>query len=135
MFSDIISTFYDFIDSPEWTTQIGLTAVPFDFKGSIEAKTFARVKVLLPNVKRPGYGENKSVSGLFIVSIFSKEGEGQLWITSYTDNLDRVLQNRTIENNIQLGLSNLESRGLDSFDKTLTRHDYSIPFTYYGGTN
>lgn len=128
----LISSIYSVIGSANWSTIIGVPTYPSDF-AEPSAAPFLRVSILPGRSNRRSYDGVKQVSGLIIVTIFYKVGEGQIYAATTADKLDQLLQDTVINNNsVQIGESSLQYKGVDPNDKTLARADYSVPFDYFG---
>jgi hypothetical protein len=76
----------------------------------------------------------KSISGVLIIDIFTKAGNGPNRFFTIADRLDTYLvgqSKRPVEGiSVQFFSSALQTNGLDKDDPTLFRTTYSIPFNY-----
>jgi hypothetical protein len=129
MFEEIITTFYSL---PQNNLLANLPVYPSDYKGTITKVPFLKLQVVNGKANRFAYQDNKNVNGLVIVSIFYTGGEGQLYPASLASNLDKIFESKLLSYGIQTDVSSLQFLGPDSDDPTLSRADYSVPFSYYG---
>lgn len=76
----------------------------------------------------------KSISGVLIIDIFTKAGNGPNRYFSIADRLDSYLvgQGKSLSAGlfVQFFSSTLQPNGLDTDDPTLFRTTYNIPFNY-----
>ena len=76
----------------------------------------------------------RSISGVLMIDIFTKAGNGPNRYYSIADKLDTYLVGRSLNTTqgktVQLFSSMLQPSGLDKDDPTLFRTTYSIPFNY-----
>jgi hypothetical protein len=129
MFEDIITAFYSL---PENNLLANLPVYPADYRGTISAVPFLKFSIVTGKANQFAYRDNKLVTGLVIVSIFYKAGNGQKEPTTIASSLDSVFQNKLLAYGIQTNVSSLQFIGPDPDDSTLSRADYSVPFSYYG---
>lgn len=129
MFETIITTFYSL---PQNSLLANLPVYPADYRGTISAVPFLKLSIVTGKANQFAYRDNKLVTGLVIVSIFYKAGSGQKEPTVIASNLDSVFQNKLLAYGIQTNVSSLQFMGPDPDDSTLSRADYSVPFSYYG---
>ena len=129
MFQNIITTFYSL---PENNLLASLPVYPSDYRGNITSVPFLKMNIVTGKAKQYAYRDNKLVTGLLIVSIFYPAGGGQSYPTTLVSALDSVFQHQLLAYGIQTNVSSLQFLGLDPSDPTLSRADYSVPFSYYG---
>jgi hypothetical protein len=107
-----------------------IKTVPNNFIGVNTPEEFIRVSII-PS----GTGINlSSISGLLIIDIFTKAGNGPTRSFAIADVLDSYLvgQNLTPYSHvaIQFQNSSFQSNGLDTDNPSLFRSTYTIPFIY-----
>lgn len=129
MFDNVITTFYALIPSNNLIG--GAKVIPSDFKGKATAP-FARVHFVLAPTKLASYTGSKELRGLLKISIFAKSGAGDKYFATLANNLDTIFEKKLLANDIQTYTSSLQFLGPDSVDATLSRADYTVPFSYYG---
>jgi len=129
MFEEIINTFYGLSQNNLLAT---LPVYPADYKGTISAVPFLKLAIVTGKANRVAYRDNKLVTGLVIVSIYYKAGKGQKEPSVIANALDGIFESKLLSYNIQTSVSSLQFIGPDPDDSTLSRADYSVPFTYYG---
>jgi hypothetical protein len=129
MFEEIITTFYSL---PQNNLLANLPVYPSDYKGDIKKVPFLKLQVVTGKANRFAYQDNKKVNGLVIVSIYFEGGKGQLYPATVSTLLDQVFESKFLTYGIQTDVSSLQFLGPDSADPTLSRADYSVPFSYYG---
>jgi hypothetical protein len=129
MFEDIISTFYSL---PQNNLLANLPVYPSDYRGKIKSLPFLKLQVVTGKANRFAYRDNKKVNGLVIVSIYSEAGKGQEYPAVVSSILDQIFESKLLSYGIQTDVSSLQYLGPDTSDPTLSRTDYSVPFSYYG---
>jgi hypothetical protein len=129
MFEDIINTFYDL---PQNNLLANLPVYPSDYRGKISSVPFLKISIVTGKAKQFAYRDNKLVTGLVVVSIYYTAGKGQKEPSTISNSLDLVFENKLLAYNIQTTVSSLQFIGPDPDDSTLSRADYSVPFSYYG---
>ena len=129
MFEDIINTFYSL---PQNNLLANLPVYPADYRGTISAVPFLKLNIVTGKANQFAYRDNKLVTGLVVVSIYYTAGAGQKEPSVISSSLDSVFQNKLLDYNIQTSVSSLQFMGPDPDDSTLSRADYSVPFSYYG---
>lgn len=129
MFEDIIDTFYSL---PQNNLLANLPVYPADYRGKISAIPFLKLNIITGKANQFAYRDNKLVTGLVVVSIYYKAGSGQKEPSVISSSLDTIFQNKLLNYNIQTSVSSLQFMGPDPDDSTLSRADYSVPFSYYG---
>lgn len=129
MFEDIISTFYSL---PQNNLLANLPVYPSDYKGEITNTPFLKLQVVTGKANRFAYRDNKKVTGLLIVSIYYEGGKGQKYPATVATLLDTTIESKLLAFGIQTDVSSLQFFGPDPEDPTLSRADYSAPFSYYG---
>lgn len=129
MFQNIISTFYSL---PENNLLASLPVYPADYKGDKLSAPFLTLSIVNGKASQSAYRDNKLVKGLLIVSIYYPSGEGQYYPTTLVSSLDNTFEQKLFNYGIQTNVSSLQFIGPDPNDPTLSRADYSVPFSYYG---
>lgn len=106
---------------------------PSDYKGTIDKSTFARFSVVYGTASSSAYQGDKKVTGLVVISLFYPSGRGQKAPLEFIDSLDSVFQDKIrLSGKLQTHKSSIQFMGVDPSDNSLSRADYSVPFTYYG---
>ena len=132
MFSKIKSDVYGVFASPSWIAT-NYKTYPDNYSGAIDSSAaFIRVTILPGRSTIDAHGLKKKLSGMLILSIFVKAGNGDAELFSIADSIDSFFQGKTLTNGTQFGTSTLMKLGLDPADKSLYRGDYSINFKAYG---
>lgn len=132
MYSNLKSDIYGLFASSAWTTT-GYKAYPANYSGAIDTTTsFIRISILPGKGTVDAHGLKKKFSGMLILSIFVKAGNGDAELFTIADTLDSLFQGKTLTNGTQFGASTVMQLGLDPADKSLYRGDYSINFKAYG---
>jgi hypothetical protein len=132
MFSKLKSDVYGVFASSAWTAT-GYKAYPDNYSGAIDSSSaFIRITILPGKSTVDAHGLKKKLSGMLILSIFVKAGNGDAQLFSIADSIDSFFQGKTLTNGTQFGTSTLVKLGLDPADKSLYRGDYSINFKAYG---
>lgn len=129
MFEEIINTFYSLATN---NLLANLPVYPADYRGTISAVPFLKLSVVTGKANQVAYRDNKLVTGLLIVSIYYKAGNGQKEPSVISSSLDNIFQNKSLSYDIKTTVSSLQFMGPDPDDSTLSRADYSVPFSYYG---
>lgn len=129
MFDDVITAFYGLI--PTNSTISGVKVIPSDFKGKASAP-FMRVGFVFAPTKLIATNGSKEVRGLLKISIFAKSGQGDKYLATFANSLDAIFEKKQLANYIQTYTSSLQLLGPDVHDSTLSRADYTVPFSYYG---
>jgi hypothetical protein len=129
MFEEIIDTFYSL---PQNNLLANLPIYPADYKGTITSVPFLKLNVITGKANQFAYRDNKLVTGLVVVSIYYPAGAGQKQPSTISSSLDTVFQNKLLAYSIQTNVSSLQFMGPDPDDSTLSRADYSVPFSYFG---
>jgi len=122
-----------------WTGQ-NIDLYPDNYQGTIaNHNEFLRINIL-PSESSSNYGGKKNLSGLVIITIYVKAGEGQKRVMQISDILDVLLQYKNTSYTLsgttikgpELGASYLTVGGLDLVNKALYSAKYTIPFQSYG---
>jgi len=124
---DIFSVF----SSSEWIAE-NIKTFPSNFVEMNGGNTYIRVSII-PS----GTGINeKSISGIVIIDIYTPAGNGPKAATLIADTLDSYLQNKSISlvsgNVTQFLQSSFAPKGRDRDTKSLYVTNYTIPFNYFG---
>lgn len=128
MFSDIVSTIYNYISS----VSLPVPMYPSDYSGHKTAAPFILFTIVLPDTKEIDYSRNKELRGLIVFSIYYPKGQGQLYPSTTSTTLDSMFQNKRLSSRLSTRNSSLHYLGLDTSDTSLSRADYSVVFNYYG---
>jgi hypothetical protein len=129
MFEDIINTFYSL---PQNNLLANLPVYPSDYRGKITSVPFLKLNVITGKANQFAYRDNKLVTGLVVVSIYYVAGSGQKEPATISNLLNSIFQNKLLAYSIQTNVSSLQFMGPDPDDSTLSRADYSVPFSYFG---
>jgi len=130
MFGAVLTTFYSLV--PLNNTIGGAKVLPDDFKGTITSETFMRMGVVFAPSKLVSNGGAKEVRGLLKFIIYAPSGSGGLAFTNAATSLNSLFEKKLLANNIQTYASSLQLLGTDPKDSTLSRAEYTVPFSYYG---
>jgi len=124
--TDVFSIF----GSDTWKAE-NIKTFPSNFNPSHQGNEFLRVTILSG---KPGINIH-SVSGIFVIDIFTTAGVGPDRSITIADKLDQYLVGKTIQSFsgaiTQFSNSTFETRGLDSDNPSLYRSIYTIPFSYF----
>lgn len=132
MYDDLKQDIYSVFASQAWKN-LNYKTYPSNYSGTIDtSNSFIRVNILPAKSDLSTHGFKKKISGLLILSIFVKYGNGDSELFTLADTLDTFFQGKTLTNGTQFGTSNLIKLGLDPDDKSLYRGDYTINFIAYG---
>jgi len=132
MYTQLLDDIGRAVSVGDWTS-LGIATYPDNYQGKINSNLeFCRINVLPAASTTYGYGAKKQLSGVIIVSIFVKAGEGQKRVMQIADALDNVLQYKNLINGTELGASYTSMEGLDTANNSLYRARYTIPFKLYG---
>lgn len=129
MFEQIINTFYSL---PQNNLLANLPVYPADYKGEIVSVPFLKLNIITGKAEHFAYRDNKLVTGLVVVSIYYPAGTGQKQPATIANALDSVFEQKLLNYSIQTNVSSLQFMGPDPDDSTLSRADYSVPFSFYG---
>jgi hypothetical protein len=132
MYNKLRNDIYGVFASAPWIATTYKT-YPDNYSGAIDSSaSFIRVSILPGNSTVDAHGLKKKFSGMLILSIFVKAGNGDTELFNIADSIDSFFQGKTLANGTQFGTSTLVKLGLDPADKSLYRGDYSINFKAYG---
>jgi hypothetical protein len=132
MFHNILADVNSVFASSALTSN-NIAMYPENYQGSISnSNEFCRFNILPSASDHLAYGGDKSLSGLLIVRIFVKAGEGQTRIMQLSDILDNSFENKILTNKTEFGKSYLNVEGLDPANQSLYSAQYIIPFKIYG---
>lgn len=129
MFEEIIDTFYSL---PQNNLLANLPVYPADYRGTVASVPYLKLAIVTGKANHYAYRDNKLVTGLVIVSIYYPAGSGQKEPSVISTLLDSTFQHKLLDYSIQTSVSSLQFMGPDPDDSTLSRADYSVPFSYYG---
>ena len=129
MFQDVINCFYDL---PTNSTLAGIKVFPADYKGELPVPPFLKLNIVFTPTARVAYSGSKRVAGSVILSIYSTSGQGQLFASGVAGQLNDIFEQKLLEFGIQTKESSIQFLGTDPKDASLSRADYSVPFTFYG---
>jgi hypothetical protein len=135
MYNTLIESIERIFVSPSWTALDLIAIYPDNYQGSIsDQNEFCRLNILPSSseiLAFGGIGDNKSLTGNVIITIFVKAGEGQRRVAEIADSLDDFLQYKAPAAGLGLGSSFIDIGGLDPKNAALYSASYTIPFTYY----
>mgnify|MGYP000197150654 FL=1 len=132
MFETILTDIQSVFASADWTSK-QIAIYPDNYQGTIvNPDEYLRMNIIPADSNNYAYEGRKVVSGVMFIKIFVKAGEGQKRIMQIADELDSVLQNKTLTNKTQLGTSFITMEGLDPSNQSLYSARYTIPFKKYG---
>jgi hypothetical protein len=122
---------FSIFNSAEWKAE-NIKTFPNNFITVNPGNEFIRVSII-----GSGIGINlESVSGVFIIDIFTSAGNGPRQASLIADKLDQYLVGKSISGEsgsvTQFSNSALDARGLDRDNPALFRSLYTIPFNYFG---
>jgi len=122
---------YKIFGTTTWKAE-KIKTFPSNFVSRDKVSEFIRVSVV-PS----GNGLNrKSVSGILIIDIFTKAGDGPKRPSYIADKLDSYLSGKSLSATTGVVIqfpesSSLDSKGTDKDNPTLYRVAYTIPFKYF----
>jgi len=129
MYEEIITELYKIVAT-------GLSSVypiyPSDFKGESSSTPFIKMNFVFAKAERYAYQHKKEISGMIVFQIFYDSGYGQKQPATIANLITTYFEDKLVKTNLQTSLGSLEFLGPDRDDTTLSRADYSVPFTYYG---
>jgi len=132
MFELLLADINSVIASGTWQAT-GIEVLPENYFGDIgNTNEYCRLSVLPSSSNNRDYQGSVNLTGLIILRIFVKAGEGQKRIMQISDALDTVFQNKKLVNGTELGTSFVRMEGIDSDNKSLYGATYQINFIYYG---
>lgn len=131
MFELLQNDVYNVFTTSAWTAT-GVKVYPVNYQGKITAPEFARLSILPARAIVQAFGLKKQLSGMIIVSIFLKAGDGDKRIFQIADKLSQVLDGKRLPNGTSFKVGSVRTIGLDSENAALYRADYSNNFTIYG---
>lgn len=128
-YTNLQENIFAIFGSTLWQSE-NIKTVPINFVGISSLNEFIRVSII-PS----GQGINLySVSGMLIIDIFNKAGNGPTRAFAIADVLDSYLVGQQLEPfphiAVQFGKSSFSTVGLDTDNPSLFRSTYSIPFNY-----
>ena len=130
MFSKILADVYSVFATTEWRAT-GVTGLPSNYQGNLPPE-FARISVLPARGQVFSHGSTKKLSGLVIISLFVKAGDGEGRSFTLAGILSKIMDKKTMANGTQFEVGSITHQGLDEINKALFRVNYSINFTIYG---
>jgi hypothetical protein len=132
MYEKVQKDIYGVLSSSAFNS-LGYKAYPSNYEGKIDVtKHFIRVSVLPAKGELERFNLGKALSGILVLSIFVKSGNGDKELFTIADKLDVLFQGKTLTNGTQFSTSFLNKLGLDTTDNTYYRGDYTINFTIHG---
>lgn len=131
MFELLQDDIYKEFTTANWLST-GVKIYPVNYQGKITAPEFARLSILPARAIVQAYGLKKQLSGMIIVSIFLKAGDGDKRIFQIADKLSQLLDGKRLLNGTSFRVGSLKTIGLDVENAALYRADYSNNFTIYG---
>jgi sorbitol-specific phosphotransferase system component IIBC len=129
-YSQMQNNIFQIFNSTSWKTE-NIVTRPANYVGTTTPEEHVRISVI-PS----GAGVNLySKSGVMIIDIFTKAGNGPKRPFIIADKLDSYLAGRSIEiaqgKTVQFSSSSLQPSGKDSEDPSLYRYTYTIPLNYF----
>jgi len=132
MYENIQKDIYGVLASFSFTN-LGYKAYPMNYDGKIDTtKSIIRVSILPSKSSLETFSFGKVLTGILILSIFVKGGNGDKDLFLIADKLDNLFQGKTLINGTQFGTSLINRLGPDTADNTYYRGDYTINFTIHG---
>lgn len=132
MFHNILGDINSVFAASAWTAN-NIAMYPENYQGSISnSNEFCRFNILPSSSEHLSYERDKHLSGLLIIRIFVKAGEGQARTMQISDILDNSFENKILTNKTEFGTSYLNVEGLDPANQSLYSAQYIIPFKIYG---
>jgi hypothetical protein len=129
-YANLQKAIFSIFDSSAWKSE-KIIVLPNNVLGQNLKEEFLRLTIIPGN---PGINL-KSVSGLVIIDIFVKAGNGPKRSYNIADKLDNYLVGKSLKTEIdsvvQFNNSAISIHGLDSDNKSLFRVNYTIPFNYF----
>jgi hypothetical protein len=128
-YSNIQNKIFSIFNQTEWKAE-EIKTIPVNFTGVNSSSEFIRVSII------PGSpGANRaSISGILMIEIFAKAGEGPKRVFAIADILDSYLEFETLFPfngvAIQFKHSNTDNGILDTDNPSLFKLTYTIPFIY-----
>jgi hypothetical protein len=122
---------YKLFGTDTWKAE-KIKTFPSNFVSRDKVSEFIRVSVV-PS----GNGLNrKSVSGILMIDIFTKAGDGPKRSSIIADKLDSYLSGKSLSATAGVAIqfpesSAMDSKGTDKDNPTLYRVAYTIPFKYF----
>jgi len=130
MYSEVINCFYDL---PVNNNKLaGFQVFPADYKGELPKPPFLKLNIVFSPASLEATSGTKKVSGVVLVSIYYESGGGQLQASEISELLNDIFEKKLLNFGIQTKVSSLQFLGTDKNDASLSRADYSVPFSYYG---
>jgi hypothetical protein len=128
-YTNLESNVHSIFASVSWKAQ-GVITVPANYAGNVESDEYIRISIV-----SSGLGYNlHSVSGMLMIDIFTRAGEGPRRSSVIADLLDSYLVGRTISPtsgvSVQMMGSSVSQSGPDKDNPALNRAIYAIPFNY-----
>lgn len=130
-YSNLDTEIYKIFGTDIWKAE-KIKTFPSNFVGRDKVSEFIRVSII-PG----GVGLNrKSVSGILMIDIFTKAGDGPKRPSTIADKLDSYLAGKSLSPSTGIVVqfpesSSLDIKGTDKDNPTLYRVAYTIPFNYF----
>lgn len=128
-FTTSLKAVYNIFDREEWRLE-GIPTFPDN------VKSISGEHIVVNTIPSGPSLNTLSKSGIVVISIYTQANRGPGRAFEIADCLDKYLLSKSfsLENKDALVLykSSLTALGVDISDKSLYRHNYTIPFTYYG---
>lgn len=132
MYNSLRSDIYSVFSTTDWTT-LNIKAYPDNYQGAISTTdSFVKISIITGSASLDAFSFGKQLSGMLIISIFVKAGNGDKDVYTLADTLDGFFEGKTLQNGTQFGPSTIKYSGLDRDDPSLYRGDYSITFKTFG---
>lgn len=129
-YTSLISEVEGAFASQEWLEN-SIAVYPINFNDPNRPNEFVIVEVLPSKPLMSEFGGSLQVAGLIIVQIYVPANSGSRRLYEISDLLDKIMQKKVINVNIQTESSTLDVKGVDSDDPGLFRGDYSVRFNSY----
>ena len=132
MYDSVQSDIEGVFASSTWTSN-NIPIYPDNYQGAVTTgPEFCRLSVMPSSSENYSHGGNKALSGIVVVKILVRAGEGQARIMAISDILNVNLDNKRLTNGTELSTSYLNVEGLDPSNQSLYSARYIIPFKIYG---
>lgn len=126
----VIQGFYGLVATNN--TLASIPVVPSDFKGKLPAPPFIKLHIVFSPSALISTSGSKAVTGLLKAAIFTTSGKGPVEAATIASSLNSIFEKKMLTDYIQTYASSFQSLGTDSADSTLSRSEYTVPFSYYG---
>jgi hypothetical protein len=131
MYNSIKDDIYNVFNSLEWRSE-NILVVPEHFTAEINTLPYIRLTIAPSRANMIGYGIEKEITGLMILSIFASSEKGDTAVYDIAEKLDSYFQAKTLSNKTQFQVSYLVVEGIEKDNPKVYRANYFIPFKNYG---